>query len=87
MNVKLLSSTVRYYPASLRFLGYDPFLPPTTLPERIARDWQKLGLSIEAAAKILCGAARGAIRHEAGTSAWSASRIGASGRTECTERR
>ena len=45
--------TVRYYPAILRFLGYDPFPPPTTLAERIARHRQRLGLSIEAAAKIL----------------------------------
>lgn len=45
--------TVRYYPAILRFLGYDPFPPPKTLPERIARHRQRLGLSIEAAAKLL----------------------------------
>ncbi|HEX4295494.1 MAG TPA: helix-turn-helix domain-containing protein, partial [Rhizomicrobium sp.] len=45
--------TVRYYPAILRFLGYDPFPEPKTLPERIARHRQRLGLSIEAAAKIL----------------------------------
>jgi transcriptional regulator with XRE-family HTH domain len=45
--------TVRHYPAILRFLGYDPFPPPTTLAERLVRHRQKLGLSIEAAAKLI----------------------------------
>ena len=43
----------RYYPAIFRFLGYDPFPPPQTLPEQIAAQRRRLGWSIEkAAAKI-----------------------------------
>lgn len=42
--------TVRYYPAIFRFLGYDPFPAATTLPERMAAQRRRLGLSIRAAA-------------------------------------
>ena len=45
--------TVWYYPAIFSFLGYDPFPAPTTLPERIASQRRRLGLSLrEAARKI-----------------------------------
>ncbi len=42
---------VRYYPAIFGFLGYDPFPPPTTLPERIAAQRRRLGLTIKKAAE------------------------------------
>jgi transcriptional regulator with XRE-family HTH domain len=41
---------VRYYPAILALLGYDPFPAPTSLPERIASRRRELGLSIKQAA-------------------------------------
>ncbi len=45
--------TVGYYPAIFSFLGYDPYPAPTTLPERIASQRRRLGLSLrEAARKI-----------------------------------
>jgi len=45
--------TIRYYPAIFRFLGFDPFPPPTTLPERIASKRRALGLPITEAAKLV----------------------------------
>lgn len=42
---------VRYYPAIFLFLGYDPFPEPQTLPDRIASQRRKLGLTIRQAAK------------------------------------
>lgn len=42
--------TARYYPAIIRFLGYDPFPTPTTLAARIKRQRFRLGLSVKAAA-------------------------------------
>jgi transcriptional regulator with XRE-family HTH domain len=42
--------TARYYPAIFRFLGYEPFPAATTLPERIAAQRRRLGLSLRAAA-------------------------------------
>ena len=43
--------TIWYYPAIFSFLGYDPFPAPTTLPERIASQRRKLGLSLREAAR------------------------------------
>jgi DNA-binding transcriptional regulator YiaG len=45
--------SARFYPAIFRFLGFDPFPPPTTLPEQIASKRRSLGLSIRAAAKLI----------------------------------
>jgi transcriptional regulator with XRE-family HTH domain len=45
--------TVRQYPAIFTFLGYDPFPPPNTLPERIAAKRRQLGLSIGASAGVV----------------------------------
>jgi len=45
--------TIRYYPAIFDFLGCDPFPEPTTLPERIAAQRRKLGLSIERASELV----------------------------------
>lgn len=36
---------IRYIPAILRFLGYNPFPPAHTLPERLAAARKMLGLS------------------------------------------
>lgn len=44
---------MRYFPAIFRFLGYDPFPAPQTLPERIASKRRALGLSIREAAKLV----------------------------------
>jgi DNA-binding XRE family transcriptional regulator len=43
---------VRYYPAIFRFLGYDPFPEPKTLPERIVAQRRRLGWSIKKAAEM-----------------------------------
>jgi transcriptional regulator with XRE-family HTH domain len=44
---------VRYFPAIFRFLGYDPFPEPQTLPEKLLAKRRALGLSIKnAAARI-----------------------------------
>lgn len=43
----------RHYPAIFRFLGYDPFPEPVTLPERITSQRRKLGLTINQAARKL----------------------------------
>jgi hypothetical protein len=43
--------TVRYYPAIFEFLGYDPFPSPANLPERIASQRRRLGLTISQAAQ------------------------------------
>jgi DNA-binding transcriptional regulator YiaG len=45
--------TIRYYPAIFDFLGYGPFLDPTTLSESIAVQRQKIGLSIKQAAELV----------------------------------
>jgi transcriptional regulator with XRE-family HTH domain len=45
--------TVRYYPAILGYLGYDPFPCPTTLPAQLASKRRELGLSIKRAAELL----------------------------------
>jgi DNA-binding transcriptional regulator YiaG len=45
--------SARYYPAIFRFLGFDPFPSPTTLPEQIASKRRILGLSIRDAAKLV----------------------------------
>jgi transcriptional regulator with XRE-family HTH domain len=43
----------RYYPAIFRFLGYDPYPEPRSLPEQIASKRRRLGWSIkEAAARL-----------------------------------
>lgn len=42
---------VRYFPAIFRFLGYDPFPKPTTLPEQLLARRRSLGLSMKKAAK------------------------------------
>ncbi len=42
----------RYYPAILAYLGYDPFPPPQTLPERIAAKRRQLGITIKQAAAL-----------------------------------
>jgi DNA-binding XRE family transcriptional regulator len=52
---------VRSYPVIFRFLGYDPFTPPKTLPERIAAKRRQLGLSIENAAHLV-GVDEGTLR-------------------------
>ncbi len=45
--------SVRFYPAIIAFLGYDPHPTPTTLPERLAAKRRALGLTIkEAAARV-----------------------------------
>jgi DNA-binding transcriptional regulator YiaG len=43
----------RYYPAIFRFLGYDPFPSPQTLPEQITAQRRRLGWSIKKAAAWL----------------------------------
>jgi len=43
---------VRYFPAIFRFLGYDPFPMPTTLPERMIARRRVLGLSVRRAASL-----------------------------------
>jgi hypothetical protein len=45
--------TVRYWPAVLRFLGYDPLPEPRSLPEKLAAKRRKLGLTIAEAAKLI----------------------------------
>jgi DNA-binding XRE family transcriptional regulator len=45
--------SVRYYPAIFRFLAYDPFPAPVTLPERIASKRRELGLPTKQAAKLV----------------------------------
>jgi DNA-binding XRE family transcriptional regulator len=45
-----IKPTIRFYPAIFRFLGYDPFPAATTLPEQIAAQRRRLGLSSRAAA-------------------------------------
>ena len=42
---------VRYYPAILRFLGYDPFPAPQTWGERVYATRRSLGLTIDDAAQ------------------------------------
>lgn len=42
---------VRYFPAIFRFLGYDPFPEPQTLPEKLSAKRRALGLSVKRAAK------------------------------------
>ncbi|MGH6870022.1 MAG: helix-turn-helix domain-containing protein [Rhizomicrobium sp.] len=44
---------VRFYPAIFAFLGYDPFPPPTTVPESILSQRRRLGLSLRAAAGLI----------------------------------
>jgi transcriptional regulator with XRE-family HTH domain len=44
---------VSAWPAILGFLGYDPRLPPTTLPERLKATRKGLGWSIKKAARAL----------------------------------
>ncbi len=44
---------IRFIPAILRFLGYNPFPPPQTLPERLAAVRKALGLSQRNLAKSL----------------------------------
>lgn len=44
--------TVRYYPAILAFLGYDPFPPPVTLAAQIASQRRRLGITIKQAAQL-----------------------------------
>ena len=39
------SPAIRYIPAILRFLGYNPFPPAQTLPERLATVRKMLGMS------------------------------------------
>jgi len=41
---------IRRYPCILAFLGYDPFPSATALPDRIAAQRRRLGLSVRAAA-------------------------------------
>jgi DNA-binding XRE family transcriptional regulator len=45
--------TVRSCPSIFRFLGYDPFPPPKTLPDRIAAKRRQLGLSVATAADLV----------------------------------
>lgn len=45
--------TVRYYPAILRFLGYEPFAAPVTLPEQIAAQRRRLGLTLKEASRMI----------------------------------
>jgi transcriptional regulator with XRE-family HTH domain len=44
------SPAVRYFPAIFRFLGYDPFPEPKTLPEKLLAKRRALGLSVKKAA-------------------------------------
>jgi DNA-binding transcriptional regulator YiaG len=48
-----MEPSVRFYPAIFRFLGYDPFPEPKTLPERLMSKRRKLGLSVKRAAKLI----------------------------------
>jgi len=43
----------RYYPRIFRFLGYDPFPAPRTLPEKIRRKRLELGLPAKEAARLI----------------------------------
>jgi len=44
--------TVRFYPAIFRFLGYDPFPAAVRFADRVRAKRRRLGLTIEAAAKL-----------------------------------
>lgn len=59
--------TVRYYPAILTFLGYDPFPRAQTLAGKIAAKRRALGMTIDKAAQ-LAGVDPGTFAHwEKGT--------------------
>lgn len=45
--------TVRYYPAIFKFLGYEPFAAPITLPEQIAAQRRRLGLTLKEASSAI----------------------------------
>ena len=47
------SPAIRFYPAILAFLGYDPFPVPTALAERLRAKRRSLGLSIHSLAARL----------------------------------
>lgn len=49
----LKTPLTRFYPAIFRFLGYDPFPEPKTLPERIANKRRHLGWTVEQAAAFV----------------------------------
>jgi transcriptional regulator with XRE-family HTH domain len=45
--------TVRYYPGIFNFLGYEPFEAPVTLPEQIAAQRRRLGLTLKEASSAI----------------------------------
>jgi DNA-binding XRE family transcriptional regulator len=45
--------TVRCYPAIFDFLGYEPFLSAMTLPEQIAAQRRRLGLTLKEASRSI----------------------------------
>lgn len=45
--------TVRYYPAIFAFLGYEPFAVPVALPDQIAAQRRRLGLSLKEASRAI----------------------------------
>jgi transcriptional regulator with XRE-family HTH domain len=47
------SPAIRYFPAIFRFLGYDPFPEPKTLPEKLLAKRRALGLSVKKAAALV----------------------------------
>ena len=46
-------ATVRYYPAIFSFLGYEPYAAPVTLPEQIAAQRRRLGLTLKEASSAI----------------------------------
>ena len=43
----------RFYPAIIRFLGYEPWPEPSNLAEALAAERRRRGLAVKTAAKIL----------------------------------
>jgi transcriptional regulator with XRE-family HTH domain len=63
----------KLFPAIIRFLGYEPWPTPLTLPERLRAERRRRGISMEAAAELM-GVAHGALANwESGLSQPSAS--------------
>lgn len=48
-----MEPSVRFYPAILGFLGYDPSPAPQSLSERLISKRRELGLSVKRAAKLI----------------------------------